>query len=66
MPYRMTARRTRTTADPPFDFAQGRLCGDDNQNGNDGSDSRGRGALGDVAVEAGGEEDSFVAAGGCR
>jgi hypothetical protein len=23
----------RTTADPPFDFAQGRLFGDDNQKG---------------------------------
>ena len=24
-------RRQKAEADPPFDFAQGRLCGDDNQ-----------------------------------
>ena len=25
--------KSKTTADPPFDFAQGRLFGDDNKNG---------------------------------
>jgi hypothetical protein len=29
------ARKAKATADPPFDFAQGRLFGDDNKRGND-------------------------------
>jgi hypothetical protein len=28
-------RKTRTEADPPFDFAQGWLCGDDNKEDKD-------------------------------
>jgi hypothetical protein len=30
----MTTKKAKATADPPFDFAQGRLFGDDNQKGN--------------------------------
>ena len=37
---RAVRRGTGTTADPPFDFAQGRLFGDDNQKGNNKSNGK--------------------------
>jgi hypothetical protein len=46
----------RATADPPFGFAQGRLCGDDNQNGNCNCNGR-RGA------ELVGKSEGFVLGG---
>ena len=38
-------KRNKDNADPPFDFAQGRLFGDDNQKGKDNGKCKMRGSL---------------------